>query len=150
MGITFRTSAEDLLHCRFAISPLGETADALRSLARPAAVPGHLPWQRQARTQLQDLQIGLLTAIMSARGYQPDFLNPPPDGPFTEVSAELDQVRATPPQRVAAELARWQALNPAAATVVRDYPEISGKPAQARDLLASMLHRAWQRLIEPW
>jgi DNA-binding transcriptional ArsR family regulator len=150
VGITFRTSAEDLLHCRFAISPLGETADALRSLARPAAGPGHLPWQRQARTQLRDLKIELLTAILSSHGYQPDFLSPPPDGPFTEISAELDQVRATPPQRVATELARWQARNPAAAMVVRDHPEISGEPARARDLLAGMLHRAWERLIEPW
>jgi DNA-binding transcriptional ArsR family regulator len=150
VGIVFRTSAEDLLHCRFAISPLGETADALRSLARPAAAPGHLPWQRQARTQLPGLQIGPLLAMLSARGYQPDFLNPPPDSPFTEISAELDQVRAIPPQRVAAELAQWQARNPAAPTVLRDYPELSGEPARARDLLASMLHRAWQGLIEPW
>lgn len=150
MGITFRTSAEDLLHCRFAVSPLGETADALRSLARPAAVPGHLPWQRQARTQLKDLRIGMLMAILSTHGYQPDFLNPAPDGPFTEITAELAQVRATPPQRVAAEFARWQARNPAAATVLRDYPDISGEPAQVRDLLADMLLRAWQRLIEPW
>jgi DNA-binding transcriptional ArsR family regulator len=34
--------------------------------------------------------------------------------------------------------------------VLRDYPELSGDPAQARDILASMLHRAWQALIEPW
>jgi DNA-binding transcriptional ArsR family regulator len=150
VGITFRTSAEDLLRCRFAISPLGETADALRSLTRPAAVPGHLPWQRLARTQLPGLQIGLLTAILSARGYQPDFLSPPPDGPFTDISAELDQVRATPPERVAAELIRWQAGDPAAATAAREHPDISGEPARTRHLLASMLHRAWQRLIEPW
>ncbi len=107
MGITFRTSAEDLLRCRFAISPLGETADALRSLARPAAVPG-------------------------------------------QIAAELDQVRATPPHRVAAELDRWQDRNPAAAAVLGEYPDLAGEPAQARDLLAGMLQRAWQSLIEPW
>lgn len=150
MGITFHTSAEDLLRCRFAISPLGETADALRSLTRTAALPGHLPWQRQARTKLPGLQIGLLTAVLSARGYQPDFLSPPPDGPFTDISAELDQVRATPPERVAAELVQWQAGDPAAAAVAREHPDISSEPARARDLLAGMLHRAWQSLIEPW
>ena len=150
MGIVFRISAENLLHCRFAITPLGETADALRSLARPAATPGHLPWQRRARAHLAGLHIGPLSAMLSAHGYQPDFLNPPPENAFTDISAELGQVRATPPERVAAELAQWQARNPAAPRVLRDYPELSGDPAQARDLLASMLHRAWQELIEPW
>jgi len=150
VGIIFRTRAEDLLQCRFAISPLGETADALRSLAWPAAAPGHLSWQRQVRAQLPGLPIGLLTAILSVRGYQPDFLSPAPASPFTDFGAELDQVRATPPQRVTAELAQWQARNPAAASVLRDHPELSGDPAQARDLLASMLHHAWQAVIEPW
>jgi hypothetical protein len=150
VGITFRTSAEDLLRCRFAISPLGETADALRSLARPAAVPGQLPWQRHARGQLQDLRIGLLTAILAVRGYQPDFLSPPPDGAFTEIAAELDQVRATPPYRVASELARWQDSNPAAAATLAEYPDLAGEPARTRDVLAGMLRRAWQSLVEPW
>lgn len=151
MGIVFRTSAEDLLRCRFAISPLGETADALRSLARPAALPGHLPWQRQARAQLAGLEIGPLLAMLSARGYQPDFLGPAPVSPFTEFDAELDQVRGTSPERVAAEFAQWQDRGPAAASqVLRSYPELAGEPAQVRDLLASMLQRAWQVLIEPW
>jgi hypothetical protein len=39
---------------------------------------------------------------------------------------------------VAAELARWQARNPAAPTVLRNYPELSGEPARAWDLLAGM------------
>jgi DNA-binding transcriptional ArsR family regulator len=150
VSIIFRTRAEDLLQCRFAISPLGETADAIRSLTWPAATTGQLSWQRQVRAQLPGLQIGPLAAILSARGYQPDFLSPAPPGPFTEISAELDEVRAIPPSRLAAELARWQARNPAAPTVLRNYPELAGDPAQTRDLLARMLHRAWEVLIEPW
>jgi DNA-binding transcriptional ArsR family regulator len=88
--------------------------------------------------------------MLTARGYQPDFLNPPPASPFTDISAELAQVRATPPQQVATELAYWRARNPAAPAVLRDHPVLSGDPAQTRDLLASMLHRTWQALIEPW
>jgi Family of unknown function (DUF5937) len=141
---------EDLLRCRFAISPLGETADALRSLARPAALPGQLAWQRQARTRLQDLGIGPLTAMLSTRGYQPDFLSSPPDGPFTEIGAELDQVRAAEPPRVAFELVQWRDRNLAALGMLRDWPELAGEPAQVRDMLAAMLRQAWQALIEPW
>lgn len=68
-----------------------------------------------------------------------------PRGPVSATSGPA----AAPPQRVAAELARWRASNPAAAAAPRDYPEISGEPARARDLLAGMLYRAWQRLIGP-
>jgi DNA-binding transcriptional ArsR family regulator len=150
VGIVFRTSAEDLLQCRFAISPLGETADALRSLARPAAAPCHLPWQRQARGRLPSLRIGPLLAVLSAHGYQPDFLSPIPAGPLTDFGAELAEVRATPPARAAAELARWREANAAAPAALREHPELAGDPAAVRDLLASMLHRAWQALIEPW
>ena len=49
MPLLLRFRSEDLLQCRFAISPLNETADALRSLTRPGAEAYHLPWQRQAR-----------------------------------------------------------------------------------------------------
>lgn len=43
MGIVFRFRAEDLLQCRFAISPLNETTDALRSLMLPGGAAYHLP-----------------------------------------------------------------------------------------------------------
>ncbi len=150
MGVVLRTSADDLLRCRFAISPLGETADALRSLARPAPIPAYLAWQRQTRALLPALDIGPLAAMLTGHGYQPDFLNPAPASPFTDISAELAQVRATPPQQVATELAHWRTRNAAAPVVLRDHPELSGDPAQIRDLLADLLQRAWQALIEPW
>jgi DNA-binding transcriptional ArsR family regulator len=76
-------------------------------------------------------------------GYQPDFISPAPDSPFTEIGAELDRVRATPPEKVAAELA--ECLGPEWDTHQRD-----GGPAAVRDLLADMLWRAWAALIEPW
>ena len=138
-----RFRSEDLLQCRFAISPLNETADALRSLARPGAAAYHLPWQRQARELVPGLGIEPLLAILAVRGYQPDFINPAPDSPFTEIGAELDRVRATPPEKVAAELA--ECLGPE-----WDIHQQSGDPAAVRDLLADMLRRAWSALIEPW
>src|ERR1700747_3290966 len=138
-----RFRSEDLLQCRFAISPLNETADAPRSLARPAAAAYHLPWHRQPRELVPGLGIEPLLAILAVHGYQPDFISPAPDSPFTEIGAELDRVRATPPEKVAAELA--ECLGPEWDTHPRD-----GGPAAVRDLLADMLWRAWAALIEPW
>jgi hypothetical protein len=62
MSITLRFRAED--QCRFAISPLNETADALRSLTQPGWGCYHLPWQRQVRGQLPGLRIGPLLALL--------------------------------------------------------------------------------------
>lgn len=140
--LLLRFRSEDLLQCRFAVSPLNETADALRSLSRPASAAYHLPWQRRARELLPGLGIEPLLAILSLRGYQPDFINPAPDSPFTEIGAELARVRATPPERVTAELAQCPA-------------DVGGgqrdsDPAAVRDLLADMLQRAWSALVEPW
>ncbi|MGH3250065.1 MAG: DUF5937 family protein [Trebonia sp.] len=142
MTLLLRFRSEELPRCRFAISPLTETADALRSLFRPGAAAYHLPWQRRARELVPGLGIEPLLAILALRGYQPDFISPAPDSPFTEIGAELDRVRATPPARVAAELAEclgpgWRAHR-------------SSDPAVVRDLLADLLRRAWSALIEPW
>ena len=147
MTLVLRFRSEDLLQCRFAVSPLNETADALRSLSMRSAEAYHLPWKRQTRKLLPGLGIGPLLAILALRGDQPDFLTPAPDSPFTEIGAELDRVRATPPAKVAAELAECLSGQPA---IPRDHPELAGDPAQVRDLLAEMLHRAWSALIEPW
>jgi hypothetical protein len=168
MTTILRFQSADLLQCRFAVSPLGEVTDALRFLARAArhATPGadgyHLPWQRQVRPLLAGLGIGPLLAVMGIDGYQPDFLNPVPDSPFAEIGTELDRVRAAPPNRVAAEMAR--ALDPPGvpgpghnahrrpgpARALADYPWLADDPARARDTLAGMLQVAWTALVEPW
>ena len=157
MTLVVRFRSEDLLDCRFAISPLNETTDALRSLFRQGAAAYHLPWQRQARALLPKLGLEPLLTILAIRGYQPDFINPAPDSPFTQIGAELDRVRATPPDKVAAELA--QCLGPAWSTPQRrggpepddtSIRQLDSDPAMARDLLADLLQRAWLALIEPW
>jgi DNA-binding transcriptional ArsR family regulator len=146
MSVTLRFGPGD--QCRFAISPLGETADALRVLAWPGPSPYHLAWQRQVRGQLPGLGLRPLLALLSLRGYQPDFVTPAPDGPFTEIGAELDRVRATPAGRVAAELGECRRRHPGAAAWRE--PGLSGDPAQVRDRLAALLERAWTALVGPW
>jgi DNA-binding transcriptional ArsR family regulator len=138
--LIMRVHSAGLLQCRFAVSPLTETTDALRSIARFGAEGYNLAWQRQARPRLLGLRIEPLLAILSWSGYQPDFLAPAPDSPFTEIEAELDRVRATPPTRVATELS----------TIRHVHPALGGSPEQVRDLLANMLAQAWSALVQPW
>jgi hypothetical protein len=44
VSLIMRFHSADLLQCRFAVSPLTETADALRALARPGSEVYHLAW----------------------------------------------------------------------------------------------------------
>jgi DNA-binding transcriptional ArsR family regulator len=155
--LVLRFRSEDLLQCRFAISPLNETTCALRSLFRPGAAAYHLLWQRQARALLPSLGLEPLLNLLAVRGYQPDFLNPAPDSPFTQIDAELDRVRATLPHKVAAELTQclgraWRAPQRSGGHEPDDTStgQLTSDPAAARDLLADLLQRAWSALIEPW
>ena len=55
MPLIMRVHSAGLLQCRFAVSPLTETTDALRSLVRPAPEAYHLTWQGQVRPRLPGL-----------------------------------------------------------------------------------------------
>jgi DNA-binding transcriptional ArsR family regulator len=150
LAITCHFADGDLLQCRFAISPLLETTDALRSLVIPGRESYQLPWQRQVRGRLAGLALEPLAALLRLPGYQPDFLSPPPQGPYTEFGAELQQVMRTPPARVLAELGQALHASPAGQAALRAHPDLAGEPDTVRDALAGMLRRAWQALVQPW
>ena len=98
-------AAEDLVHTRFAISPLWEAVASVRALRDPGAHALHLPWVEMARPRTGDLDLRPLDALLGGRGgYTPDFLTPPPGTPLPDLDAELQRLRATPPREVRREL----------------------------------------------
>jgi hypothetical protein len=149
--VILRFGAQDLLRCRFALSPLHETMGAIRALTRPERQAYHLPWLRRVRRELERLDLAPLLALISGAGYSPDFLyqSPPPDRPLNEIHDELARMRATPVEQVHLELARslgerrGSTPAPQAAALLAD-------PAATRDRLAGLLGRCWQVLVEPW
>jgi DNA-binding transcriptional ArsR family regulator len=146
--VRFVFSAEDYLHCRFAISPLGETVQVVRLLAQPSATSGRRGWlERHAATVdalLYSADFAPLLALLPESGYIPDFLTPPPTGPTPTIASELDAVRSTPSKRARAEIERALAARPA------DEP-IRRRLAAGRSpaLLADLLQLVWRRLVEP-
>ncbi|MFH8365507.1 DUF5937 family protein [Streptomyces sp. NPDC018031] len=139
---------KDLLRCRFAVSPLGQTHEAVRMLRRPERHGYHLPWLRRIRDALRGLDLSELWALMPSPGYTPDFLGPPPEVPCPSFEDELARLRASDPQAARVELARSLATAPDApgAPLVR---AMLADPERAIRRLADVTERAWTALVAP-
>lgn len=138
----------DLLRCRFALSPLWETQEAVRTLNRPARHGYHLPWLRRIEEGAAGLDLTPLWRLMPEPGYNPDFLCPPPLGPLATFAEELTALRATDPATARADMALALADTPGAAHSPAGRRMLAD-PARAVRELADLLEQAWHVMIEP-
>ncbi|MET8685855.1 DUF5937 family protein [Streptomyces sp. NPDC004732] len=139
---------DDLLRCRFAVSPLWETQEAVRTLKRPERHAYHPRWLRRIREAGRGLDLSALWLLMPRRGHSPDFLGPPPIGPAARFEEEIAAVRASDPVAALDDMARALACTPGAA----DSPKgraLLADPAAAVLELADAMEAAWHALIEP-
>jgi DNA-binding transcriptional ArsR family regulator len=116
----------DLLRCRFATSPLWETVQAARAFIDPRSRPYLRPWWEQVRDRRPPEE---LLGLHVLYGYVPDFLSQPPNGAAPRIEDQLDAVRATPPEQVAAELRRvdlTRSVAPDAVRAMLEDPETAG------------------------
>lgn len=137
---------QDLAAACFTISPLHEVTSSLWPVYGPfPATPEPLrPWARRVAAQ-PGLDHELLRALVSPRGWIPDFAAPPPATPCPSIDDQLAQVRATPPDRVAADVIAAYGRAPLPARL-RD---LDRDPAMVRDQVADALGRYWRAVIEP-
>jgi DNA-binding transcriptional ArsR family regulator len=148
MALALRFGPEDLLRCRFALSPLWETMNAIRTLAEPQRHGYHLPWLRQVQPHLPRLELAPLLAVQPLHGYTPDFLTPPPQSPLVTIDQELDRVRSTPAGEVAVELGRTLAEREGAPPAA--LRALLADPAAAPERLSELLERCWRMLLAPY
>ncbi|MER7947225.1 DUF5937 family protein [Streptomyces sp. NPDC096079] len=163
-GLSF--SAADLAQTRFAVSPMWEVVTSYRVVAHHPDSAPHGRWASQVRPRLvrAGLDRGWLAALIPARGYLADFLNPTPAGPFPSLGAELDAIRRAPAGDVrddldalegnGADAARLRVLRedpeavlPKVADEIETYWELALAPYWARIqkvLEADVFHRARQ------
>jgi DNA-binding transcriptional ArsR family regulator len=135
--IEWSFTPDDVARIRFAFSPLVETVLSLIVLRAPGSHSLHLPWVRATRPLVAHLDLSELFALVPVHGDTADFLTPPPSSPLPDFAGELESVRATPPGRVAAELAGVPGLPAAVAGPIRAGP----RAAIAR--LAATLQAYW-------
>ncbi|WP_405014182.1 ArsR family transcriptional regulator [Kitasatospora sp. NBC_01539] len=102
----FRLGLEDLASASFACSPLQEVTLSLRMWVHPGVYVHQTAAFERLRPAFERLDgVELLRSLVAtANRYQPDFLTPRPTTPFPDVRAELETVRAFPPDRLRGEL----------------------------------------------
>ncbi|MBM7787027.1 ArsR/SmtB family transcription factor [Tenggerimyces flavus] len=138
-------SPADLSRIRFAFSPVWETVTSLRTLAGSAANGLHGPWLRDVRPRLAALDLEVLSALVPATGYIPDFLTPAPTRRSSSFEAGLRDLSATPLKHVATDLEMLSVSQP---SPVLD--RLIASPASALRTIAAELSRYWAVAVEPY
>ncbi|MFF9374696.1 DUF5937 family protein [Streptomyces griseoluteus] len=139
---------DDFLNCRFAVSPLWETHDAVRTLRRPDRQGYHVPWLRRIRTAAAGLDLAPLWLLMPRRGHSPDWLGAPPIGPAATFEEEIAAVRAADPEAAREDTARSLACTPGALSSEQGRAWLADPVRMVREL-ADALEAAWRVLVEP-
>ncbi|MEV0981867.1 DUF5937 family protein [Streptomyces sp. NPDC049915] len=107
------------------------------------------PWADRHRERLRALceaepDVATVMSVLHARGYNPDFIAPPPTGSTSTFPQDLAAVRRTPAERARQEVARvfeGRAL-PAGVARVLDSPDPVGR-------FAGALALAWEEFVAP-
>ncbi|MFI8530028.1 DUF5937 family protein [Streptomyces aquilus] len=139
---------DDFLRCRFALSPLWETQDAVRTLKRPDRHGYHAPWLRRIRDAAATLDLTPLWLLMPRRGHSPDWLCPPPGGAAATFEEEIAAVRAADPEAAREDTAKSLADTPGALESSYGRAWLADPARMVREL-ADAMEEAWHRLIEP-
>lgn len=147
ISLTFGTS--DLANTRFAYSPLWEAAASYCVLLRTEYQSFHLPWLKEARAVVDELDPGLINLLLQplprAQGkfpYHADFLTPFPSSVQGNLESELEQLRATPPEAVRADIRRNYAGLPQ-----EQFRPFLADPEAAMNSLADFLALYWDRAL---
>jgi DNA-binding transcriptional ArsR family regulator len=144
----FEVSSDDLLHSRFAVSPLFELDSLLRILAGVGRKRGPVPLVERLRPVherlLADTDLPAIEALFSRR-YGPSFVAPPPRGMGQSIDDDLRAMRATPLATARAEIAQGLGFRPCSDPAILSV--LSSPDVVAR--FASTLERCWHELLEP-
>ncbi|MCP2196799.1 ArsR/SmtB family transcription factor [Lentzea flava] len=145
--IELELTAKDLAHTRFAFSPLWEVVASVWVLNGGGAQDLHRPWRAGALAALDSARLDwrLLSDLVPVpTTVIPGFVCPPPTTPVPDLSVELAAVRATPPERVRADLDAMP--RPATGRVT----ELHRDPRAGLDRLAEIIEAYWDLALAPY
>jgi hypothetical protein len=144
--IRYRFGQDDLLRTRFAIAPLMELVGAVYARRDPARFVVHQPWAEWTRPRTEQLDLSLLDiATPFGTPFWPVFVGPPPRTPHASVDDELERVRATPPERVVAEIKRTYPGG-----VPQGGQRFVDDPTGTLAELVEQMRAFWDAALAPW
>lgn len=139
---------DDFLRCRFAISPLWETQEVVRTLKRPDRHGYHAPWLRRVRSAAAGLDLTPLWLLMPRRGHSPDWLGPPPIGPAATFEEEIAAVRASDPRAAREDTEKSLACTPGALESAHGRAWMRDPVRMVREL-SDAVEEVWRTLVAP-
>ena len=143
--INYRFEIDDLARVRFAVSPLWETAAAIRALRNPEVAGLHIPWVKKIRPRLKGMDLSLALALLPRKGYIADFLTPPPTSPLMSFEDEIELVRKT-----SAKLVRHDVdLLVRNGNPIETLQPFLDDPRGSVRRLATSLEEFWEVAVEP-
>ncbi|MFG2951731.1 ArsR/SmtB family transcription factor [Streptomyces adustus] len=148
MPVLLHFGEDDFLRCRFALSPLWETQEAVRTLRRPDRHGYHAHWLRRIRAAAATLDLSGLWLVMPRRGHSPDWLGAPPIGPAANFEEEIAAVRAADPEAARADTARSLADTPGALDSPRGRAWLADPVRMIREL-SDTVEEVWHTLLAP-
>jgi DNA-binding transcriptional ArsR family regulator len=144
--VRFVFGVEGLAHTRFAISPLLELNHALLALRDPSSAALHVPWITSLSGRLDGIELERAVVLTPPHGYTPDFLVPPPRGPFGDLEEGLAALRATPVRQVRADMRLFGSQHPRARATVEAW---LAHPRRELGRLADVFEAFWARALAP-
>lgn len=141
----FRLDTTDLGSMTIAATPVGETVSSLLVWTSPHLHPEHAGLLRASADAFARCDTVLLSALISARRWIPDFLIPRPGERDESFAAALASVATTPPETVTADILDAygpQPLPPVLADATRD-------PAGLLARVIGALAEYWDLVIAP-
>ncbi len=135
--LTIELTPHDLSNVRFAFSPLWELAASKWALMNPSLFAVHLQWINEANLALEDTSMPYFSSLITVEGHFANFLVPRPQTPRPTFAAELQRLRQTTSEQIAADLDQLDATDPA-------IKHFGSDPTAALTELCAELERYWQ------
>jgi DNA-binding transcriptional ArsR family regulator len=148
--ITIHMTPDDFSELRFAFSPLTELVMSVKVLQDPTRHALHIPWVSETRPLVGTVDISLLLSLVARVGCIPDFLTPPPDGPYPDFGQELARLEATPADEVVRELESYGRLleRSGAGGLPNSAMTLLDEPQDGMRKLVEALRTYWQVAFE--
>jgi DNA-binding transcriptional ArsR family regulator len=144
--VRFVFTVEDLARTRFAISPMWELVQSLAALRDPSSAALHVPWLRSLSGRLDGLELERVVELTPPRGFNPDFLTPPPAGPVGSIGDDLAALRVTPVAQIRADMELFSTQHRRGPAIAEPW---LAHPRREVRRLADTLEQYWARAVEP-